>query len=637
MDNHKFRMLLMIAHNGDYQFTPDESMDRIFTEDPHVAALNVRMLPYAKEMNSKIIMILNRFAEKSDSKLVRREVASAALAVSDRYDVSPVLRALMTHANDAADPLIPHLTWLAYEKVLVGKPDAAVKELAWLAEQAPTNLFVRDRIVPKAVRRLASTGKPTDLELCLKFVADCTDLNTREKALDGLSLALAGQTVAPPAGWATLQAELAKEPRLAGSLAKLNVSFRDVKAVAATLKIAADADRPIEMRLEAMRRLAAGKIAADDILVPIVKSQQDTAVRVEAARTLSASVEPKLAERLLTDWVKYPAAVQAELVNLFAGRKPWAVAMLKAMESTTLDRRLVTDNTILRIQSFNDADLNKLIEKAWGRTRTTPAELTAVIDTMRTDLGKATASFARGKVVFEAQCAKCHQFEGRGQLVGPPLDGAARDIEYLLANIIDPNRVIGAPYFLRIVNTLDGKVEQGVLAEEDERFLTLKIENGVLRKIAKADIDGDVKIVEKSMMPEGLAYAMSVQDFRDLVRYVMASPYLTAVTVDGKATSVPVTGRIPLAVGTATTIEVEFTAAADLKTQLLLGIVGPYEVRLDGKILKAGDAPKSAEEGIAVPVSLSAGKHKLVVILKKSGAAASLRLIDSDRKLTQPN
>ena len=44
--------------------------------------------------------------------------------------------------------------------------------------------------------------------------------------------------------------------------------------------------------------------------------------------------------------------------------------------------------------------------------------------------------------------SKCHQFDGKGAEVGPPLDGAGRDIEYILVNVIDPNRVIGAPYFL---------------------------------------------------------------------------------------------------------------------------------------------------------------------------------------------
>ena len=77
---------------------------------------------------------------------------------------------------------------------------------------------------------------------------------------------------------------------------------------------------------------------------------------------------------------------------------------------------------------------------------------------MRGDSRDGPASFARGKMVFENHCAKCHKFDGQGAEVGPPLEGAGRDIEYILANVLDPNRVIGAPYFVRTVNTLDDSV-----------------------------------------------------------------------------------------------------------------------------------------------------------------------------------
>ena len=101
--------------------------------------------------------------------------------------------------------------------------------------------------------------------------------------------------------------------------------------------------------------------------------------------------------------------------------------------------------------AFKDAKLNAEIEKVWGKLRDTPAEITKLIETMRGEVEKAPGSFVKGKAVFEAQCSKCHKFEGRGFSVGPALDGAGRDLDYLLVNILDPNRVVGQPYFLRRV------------------------------------------------------------------------------------------------------------------------------------------------------------------------------------------
>src|SRR5205085_576323 len=237
-----------------------------------------------------------------------------------------------------------------------------------------------------------------------------------------------------------------------------------------------------------------------------------------------------------------------------------------------IDRADVTDNTILRIQAFKDKDLDASIEKAWGRTRATPAELAKLINKTRESLYEAPASFERGRKVFETNCAKCHKFDGKGAEVGPPLEGAARDIEYILVNVLDPNLVIGAPYFLRTARLLDDTVFQGILAEEDDKFITLKIENGVLKKIKKADLAEPVRVAEKSLMPEGLGYNMTPQDFRDLVRYLMAHPFVTDVTVNGTKLSVGVPGKLvlPDTKGAPAVIEAEVTAPAELKTKLLI-------------------------------------------------------------------
>src|SRR5207237_1719041 len=106
---------------------------------------------------------------------------------------------------------------------------------------------------------------------------------------------------------------------------------------------------------------------------------------------------------------------------------------------------------------------------------------------MRGGLEKAPGSFAKGKAVFDAQCSKCHQFEGRGYTVGPALDGAGRDVDYLLVNILDPNRVVGQPYFLRRLLLKKGTVEEGLLHEEEAQKITLKGQTDALKAFAKSD------------------------------------------------------------------------------------------------------------------------------------------------------
>jgi putative membrane-bound dehydrogenase-like protein len=584
----------------------------------------------------------------------RREFAALALRIlaadlpKSTEGVRAILHALMSQKEDAKDPVISQLVWIAYEKIISKKEGAstpAEKELAWLAKEAPDNVFVRDQIVPKVMRRLVATGQPTDLRLCVEFVAKLKDAASREKALEGLSVALAGQSVDAPDGWAALQQEIAKgnNPQLVALANKLAVVFRDPAALKRAVAVAVNTGLSADARAEAVRQL--GSIKAPEtvaLLLNLVRKDSSEAVRAEAARALAGFDNPKLAADLLADWKSYPKAVRPDVVNTLATRKEWAKALLTAMADKAVDRAEITDNTILRIQAFNDGELNKLIEKAWGRTRPTPAELNKLIDKTRESLYESPASFERGRKVFENNCAKCHKFDGKGAEVGPALEGGGRDIEYILVNVLDPNRVIGAPYFLRTARLLDDTIFQGVLAEEDDLSITLKLENAVLKKIKKADLAEPVRIAEKSLMPEGLGYNMTQQDFRDLVRYLMANPFVTDVTVNGTKLSAGVPGRLAFAdtKGAPAVIEAEVTSATEYKTKLLVGSTADYEVRLDGKAIGTG---KGAGKDVrpdreAFEVTLPAGKHTLTVVAKGAGGGVVFaRFLDPDRKLRYPD
>ncbi|MGL6074020.1 MAG: PVC-type heme-binding CxxCH protein [Fimbriiglobus sp.] len=620
----------------------ENDVDTFIVKDtPAVQNTVARLIPAAVFQTDEIgqtIELLANQAKQTDNVNLRRELASVAVRIVEKHDVTPLVRALMSHTEDANDPLIPHLTWLAYEKVIAkkqGAASAAEKELKWLAEEAPKNIFVRDQIVPKVMRRLTATGQPRDLELCLEFIRDSADVNVREKALDGLAIGLAGQTVKAPELWAKVRDEItaSKNPKLVTYINKLSVSFRDEAALKRAFEMVQPASIS-EIRAEGLRQMAQLRHTETQKLITktLTEGEKPGPFLTEAARQLASLDDPNLGETIVSQWKQIPEAVRPEVIASLSSRKPWAKAMLVGLEKQTIDRKLISDNTIIRIQAFNDADMNKLIEKAWGRTRPTPTELLKMINDMRTELSTGTGSYVRGKAVFENQCAKCHKFEGRGQDVGPLLDGAARDIEYLLANIIDPNRVIGAPYFLRIANMADGRVEQGVLAEEDDNFLTLKVENGVLKKLAKKEIDSQ-KTVEKSMMPEGLTASMTKQDFRDLVRYVMQSPYFPEVKLSGKTVPTPTGGILKWTTTGDVTLEASFEITDTTATTLLVGLRGEYCILLDGKEIAVGVSDKFAIDGISLPVTLPKGQHEFKIEIKKPGQEASLRILDPERRL----
>jgi putative heme-binding domain-containing protein len=290
--------------------------------------------------------------------------------------------------------------------------------------------------------------------------------------------------------------------------------------------------------------------------------------------------------------------------------------------------------------------------------RDTPAELAKLIDRMRGELHAGAGSFERGKKAFDNHCSKCHKFEGRGHDVGPNLDGAARDIEYLLVNVLDPNRVIGAPYFMRQVVLKSGRIESGLLAEEDEQSVTLKGENDVKKVVLRKDIE-EVQVSPKSVMPEGLAGTMTAQDFRDLVRYAMVNPFLTEIAEAGpvdrgavsgldekpawKRRSVGVSGRITLPElkkSQMLAISAEVTAPGAMPTRLLLGSDAGLQVFLNGKEVHRGEPTGKAAEPdqVAVNVELKEGRNVLLIKATEArkGSAVYARFLDPQRKLRHP-
>jgi hypothetical protein len=99
----------------------------------------------------------------------------------------------------------------------------------------------------------------------------------------------------------------------------------------------------------------------------------------------------------------------------------------------------------------------------------------------------------------------------------------------------------------------------------------------------------------------------------------MASQYVSTVSVNGKPTAVPVSGRVTLTGDS--TVEFTVTAAKPVTTQLLVGATGAYAAKLDGIALPGG-----------APVTLSAGPHTVTLTLGKGDA--SVRLLDPDRVLS---
>jgi putative membrane-bound dehydrogenase-like protein len=127
----------------------------------------------------------------------------------------------------------------------------------------------------------------------------------------------------------------------------------------------------------------------------------------------------------------------------------------------------------------------------------------------------------RGKAVFQANCAICHQIAGKlGRAFGPDLGTvhawAPADI---MTNILDPNKSISHGYDLWDVTLNNGKTMQGIISTETPTAITLGDANGNTNNIARQDIKS-LKALGMSAMPLDLHNKIDHQQMADLLAFL---------------------------------------------------------------------------------------------------------------------
>ena len=144
-----------------------------------------------------------------------------------------------------------------------------------------------------------------------------------------------------------------------------------------------------------------------------------------------------------------------------------------------------------------------------------------LIATRAAEFAKASPNAERGVAVFQKNCAACHQIAGKGNRVGPQLDGAGnRGVERLLEDVLDPNRNVDVDFRATILALDDGQVANGIIVREEGPVLVLVDSKGAEQRIAKSKIEQRTQ-TKLSPMPANVAEQLSPQELNDLLAYLL--------------------------------------------------------------------------------------------------------------------
>jgi putative heme-binding domain-containing protein len=161
--------------------------------------------------------------------------------------------------------------------------------------------------------------------------------------------------------------------------------------------------------------------------------------------------------------------------------------------------------------------------KVLGAWQDSSEDMKSLIATKRQAALTGEPDLANGKLLFTATCMVCHEFHGGGQKVGPDLIGSGRsNLDALLANVIDPNQIIGNGYENFTVSTKDGRTLAGRVVEDTPSHVKLLGAGGAAQVVPRDQI-ATLTNTKQSLMPMGFG-AFPDTAFRDMIWYILAPP-----------------------------------------------------------------------------------------------------------------
>jgi putative membrane-bound dehydrogenase-like protein len=286
----------------------------------------------------------------------------------------------------------------------------------------------------------------------------------------------------------------------------------------AAVKTALDDKQPVQERLAALASLAGVPASEAAPLQELLDARQPLDLQLAVVGVLASGEGPEAGSALLRNWQKASPRVRTAILNATCSRKDRLPLLLDAIEKKLVDASSLPAQRQTQLLENSDAAIRARARSLLAAPRTS-ADRKRVLQRYQGALTLPRDS-KKGKAIFEKQCMKCHQLNGRGSIVGPDLAAVQnRPDESLLVDILDPSSAIVAGYRAYTVTTQNGKIFTGVLAAETATSITLRREQGAEDTILRKDID-ELLASSVSLMPEGLEKEISPQDMADLFGYL---------------------------------------------------------------------------------------------------------------------
>src|SRR5690606_34848736 len=238
-------------------------------------------------------------------------------------------------------------------------------------------------------------------------------------------------------------------------------------------------------------------------------------VQLAALNAMNGADGIAMSRFVLSNWDRLSpqlrqAAVQAHLssaeqVNLF----------LDAIEKGTVQKSAIDVYRRVRYMTYPDDAIKRRARAIFSQKEEAELneEYKAVLDMQ--------GNTENGQMVFEKNCAICHQVDGKmGKAIGPDLNTVySWSPEGIVSQVLFPGASITVGYELWEIELHNGDRIQGVIADESPTAITVRNVGLDDQVISRADIQS-LKSLDYSLMPAGWDEIIGVQEMADLVAFL---------------------------------------------------------------------------------------------------------------------
>ena len=230
---------------------------------------------------------------------------------------------------------------------------------------------------------------------------------------------------------------------------------------------------------------------------------------LNAAAPLAASVLSRVNDE----------AIAAELFTAFLSRQRGAESLASALSWTAPTAHAAeVGQRLMNASGRRDENLARVLVKP-ASVNSQMKDLPGFVAEVR-----AKGDAKSGAEIYQRPtlgCVACHSINGQGGNLGPDLSalGTAQPIDFIVSAILEPQKEIKEGFTSISVTTRNGEEFQGYQLRESKDELVLRdtLQNKEVR-LAPSTIQD--KRQNGSVMPAGLADAITREEFRDLVRYL---------------------------------------------------------------------------------------------------------------------